>query len=171
MDSCSLYYGCDKDNDLIVLSEDTRQWTPYFSTDEVIFQNELSESAIKVLEYVDSVQSYDRGDECAPGIEEMTLTKLISTSFIDTISVRLTRQKVDIENVNFQLTYLEDSKTVYPTKDSNRKYQDKVTINQKVFKEVLISKCSSCSSLSELVFSKDNGLVAYRLNNVYWTKK
>ena len=159
MDSCYLYYGCDKDNGLITLSEDTRQWTPYFHLEEVIFENESGESVIKVLEYVDSVQSYDRGDECEYGIEEMTLTKLVSSSFTDTITVRLTRQRVDIENANFQLTYLEDTKMVYPSKHTNKKYQETFKIDQKVFNEVLISKCSTCGGLSEIVFSKNNGLV------------
>lgn len=171
MDSCSLYYGCDRDNDLVTLSEDTRQWTPYKQGDEVMFENGSEESVLKVFEYTESVQSYDRGDECAPGTREMTLAKLVSTLFADTIEVRLTRQKVDIENTNFQLTYLEDSRMVYPTNDISKKYHDTLTINQTVFSEVLISRCATCNELSEIIFSRKNGLVAYRLNNIYWAKK
>ena len=170
MDSCSLYYGCDRDNDLITLSDDTRQWTPYSQVNEVIFENESTESVVKVFEHHESVEFYDRGDECAPGTEEVILTKLLGP-FTDTITVRLTRQRVEIENTNFELSFQEDTKSVYPTNDINKKYQNTLTIDQKVFEEVLVSRCSSCSELSEIVFSRYNGLVSYRLNNVNWTRK
>lgn len=171
MNSCSLFNGCDKDIDLIILSEDTRQWTPYSQEDGIIFQNNLDESIVRVLDYVDFVQNYERGDECAPGIEEMTLTRLVSTSFEDTISIRLTTKRVDIESVNFQSTYFLSTQTSYSSKDTNTKYQDTFFIKQKTFNEVLIYTCSTCTELSEIVFSKEIGLVAYRLNNIYWIKK
>jgi hypothetical protein len=171
MNSCSLYQGCDKDNELVTLSEDTRQWIPYSQIDEVIFKNESIQSAVRILEFTESVETYDRGDECSPGTKEVMLTKLSSVLFTDTIKIKLTRQKVDLENTNFQLTYLEDTKTVYPTTDINKQFLNTLTIDQKVFNEVLISKCPTCNDLSEIVFSKNNGLVAFKLNNVYWTKK
>ncbi len=170
MDSCSLYYGCDRDNDLITLSDETRQWTPYSQVNEVIFENESNESVVKVFEYHESVEFYDRGDECAPGTEEVMVTKLLGP-FTDTITVRLTRQRVEIENANFELAFQEDTKSVYPTNNTNKKYQNTLTIDQKVFEEVLVSRCSNCTELSEIVLSKNNGLVSYRLNNVNWTRK
>lgn len=171
MDSCSLFYGCHGDNDLVILSEDTRQWTPYSQIDEIVFENGSIESIVKIFEFTDSVESFDRGDECPPGTEEVMLTKLLSILFTDTIKVKLSRQMVDIENTNFQLTYQEETKMVYPTTDIDKKYQNTLMIDQKVFNEVLISKCSNCNELSEIVFSKNIGLVAFKLNNVYWTKK
>ena len=100
------------------------------------------------------------------------LYKLISVLFADTIEVKLSRlNKVEIENAKFQLTYLEGSEIVYPTSDLNKKYQNTLTIDQKVFNEVLISKDPTSNALSEIVWSKNKGLVAFKLNGMYWTKK
>jgi hypothetical protein len=172
MESCAIFYGCDKDNNLVVLEEGTRLWTPYSQIDEIIFENGSVESLVKVLEFTDSIELYDRGDECAFGTQEVVFTKLISVLFTDTIEVKLSRlNRVEIENTKFQLTYLEGSKIVYPTTNTDKKYENTVAIDQKVFNEVLISKYPNSNTLSEIVFSKSNGLVAFKLNGAYWTKK
>jgi hypothetical protein len=168
--SCSLYYGCDRDNDLVKLTTDTKDWAPYSKNQTFVFAFESEEALIEIEQVSYSVEPFQRGDEYAPGTKEVVISKIVSRNFIDTIHVRLESNKVVIENLDFDVTFRTHNKNIFP-QSPDKVYLDSLRIGSNRYTEVLSLKCNSCENLSEIVFEKKAGLVAYKLSGRYWMLK
>ena len=169
--SCQLYWGCDRKNELRQLTEESKKWTPYELKAKLIFESDTSQDTIFVTHYQEEIESFIMGDECPDGKMEIVKAKLISKSFIDTISFKIELEdNVLLENKDFFIEY-RDSGKYLTTIDNSKSYNPTLTIKQKTFTDAIVSKCPNCDNLNEIVFAKNLGLVAYKIGDIYWTRK
>jgi hypothetical protein len=169
--SCQLYWGCDRKNELRQLTEESKKWTPYELKTKLIFESDSSQDTIFVTQYQEDIESFFRGDECPEGKMEIVKAKLIGKLFSDTISFKIELEdNVLLENKDFLIEY-RDSGKYLTTIDNSKSYNATLTIKQRTFTDAIVSKCPSCDKLNEIVFAKNLGLVAYKIGDIYWTRK
>ena len=167
---CQLFNKC-VSIDLIKLTEESKKWAPYELNSKLIFESDTSQDTIIVSHYQEEIESFFRGDECGYGKMEVVEAKLISKLFVDTISFSIVyNDRVLLDNENFYIDF-RDSGKFLRTADNSKSYNPTLTIAQKIYTEAIVSKCPTCDKLNEIVFAKNLGLVAYKIDNTYWTRK
>jgi hypothetical protein len=165
-------YRCDDADGDLILTEETKKWVPYTKNQQIIFVSDTQQTLVEILEYTDTIEPYFRGDECSQGFGEIILAKLISHAFQDTIIIKLEMENwVSISNKGFDLTLVEGTNVVNPSNMPNKRFQSSYSINGKIFENVVVSVCETCTSLKEIIYAKNAGLIAFRNEKFIWVKK
>jgi hypothetical protein len=85
---------------------------------------------------------------------EIVRAKLVGNLFSDTISFKIeSEDKVLLKTEHFLIEYRDSEKSL-TTIDASTSYNATLTIKQKTFTEAIVSKCSTCENLNEIVFAK-----------------
>ena len=167
---CELIWGCGDDG-LRELTEESGKWTPYEPAAKLIFTHANSQDTVYVTSFQEKTELFIRGDECSDGRMQVIEAKLTSRLFPDTISFKVKdKDEVILENNDFFIAY-RDSRKSLVTKESGKSYRPTLTIDNRTFTEAIISRCQTCDGLREIVFAKNEGLVAYKIEDVYWVRQ
>jgi hypothetical protein len=167
--SCEMFNGCDQNNSLVILFDEAKQWVPYQQGDKFIFGNDAHTDTVIVATYVEKVEPVSHGNECPDGTMETIKVRMTSKLFKDSIQFKVTeRYMVLLENKNFELEFDESNRT-FAGKDFSPAYHATLKIGSHNYTEALVSKCDTCDDLTEIVFAKKVGLVAFRKKSSdYW---
>jgi len=166
--SCGIFNGCDQINDLVLLYSEAKNWVPYKQGDKFVFGNDAHTDTVIVATYVEEVESFFNGDECPEGTMETIKVRMTSKLFKDSIQFKITdRWMVLLENKNLELEFDESNRTL-AGKDFSPAYHATLKIGSHNYTEALVSTCNTCDDLTEIVFAKNVGLVAFRKKSDYW---
>lgn len=180
---CSAVYGCKKkevndcpaSNAYKTLTPSAREWFPYTSNRNLIFESAtLARDTVELRNYFSGDEEVWNGDKCPVTKAEFLRGNIIDKKSGDTIQAELGNgDQVIFKKKAAYIYYLDNSKVLLQA-STFRRFEPGITLNNKTYTSVLIFECAaddkcSPSGIRKFYISKTKGLVAYERNSVLWT--
>jgi hypothetical protein len=156
--------------------EYVKQWIPYIQGETIAFETSTQKDSLYVLSYQieDIVHHGTKGDE--DHSERITVELISKHAFNDTLKFVFNYIFIRISNSNSSQASIDlgyqDREHHGGWLEGNgvgKEYEHR-TIDGKTYDDVISAECENCGPLSEFVMSRGRGVVAYKVNGVYWTK-
>jgi hypothetical protein len=177
-----LLEGCGCETEYYSVTEQAKQWVPYAQDDYISFETRSGQAtdSLQVLSYeIENRLEEGTKDECDRYTELIRISLSSKNAFDDTIRFNLTNFHVAVRNDNSTHEYAPINLT-YQDRDGVRGWitlgkgigneYESLTIDGKIYQDVITAGCEDCGLLTEIVMRRHHGIVAYKVNGVYWTK-
>jgi hypothetical protein len=167
--SCSLFHDCETPE----LSRNMPAWLPYEPNQMMFFESTAGKDTLIVIRF--STDWYNGPNKCAPVKDKMDVMIRSLQAFPDTLEFHALQEvltfypKNDTES-RIHLTFYPEEERIDNVYPGRATFEESVSFDGKVFKDVIVASCIDCLFLKGLMFAKNRGVVAYKVGNVQWTR-
>lgn len=170
--------GAKEKKKLVELTNTARSWLPRSVPRTVVFQNSSGEQqTLTLVSYTDSVEENFLGDECPQGRQEVIRGRWASSAWSDTITITaINGTYVLLKSAAVYTNYYSDKQEVGTGGGTQEPtFYPSLTLNGKVFSEVVSSKCRSCkdprNQFTTLYMAKAQGPVGLYIGGSLWMRQ
>lgn len=159
------------------LSASVKQWFPYSGNKDLVFLDaNLREDTLQLKNFFLGEDEVFNGDECPTSKGQFLRGNIIDVKSNDTIKTEVGyTERILIERKSTWINYY-DTKKVVSQPNTYRKFETSITLNARVYNNVLATECSptdncAVTGITKYYFAKGKGLVAFERGGIVWTLK
>ena len=159
------------------LSQSVKQWFPYNGNKNIIFLDANSrEDTLQLKNFFLGEDEVWNGDECKSSKGQFIRGNIVDIKSNDTIKTEVGyTERILIESKS-TWTHYYDTKEVVSKPNTYRRLDATITLNGRVYNNVLATECSptdncAVTGITKYYLAKGKRLVAFERNGLVWTLK
>jgi hypothetical protein len=169
--------GCGCETGSNPVAEGAKEWVPFAEGYYFPFEAGSGKDTLDVISYKVTYSTYNPGKgECGYREEQINISLVSSDVFEDTIHFELIDDVITVRKgansgASIDVTFTDGWTTSLSAKAGVVNRYTTLEVDGRIFEDVITASCKNCGPLSEIVISRYLGVVAYKVDGVYWTMR